>query len=234
MSQTFIDWFVNDYFFGPTGAGNPNISGFYIDDDWGEMNPNGPSEMEAHAVQDLGLSKRDLQDIIRAYRWVAETVYRAIVGRGKFAWNLFLNNDPNCAACGDCPQPWVRRQICAADLRRHCHAAAPVQTRALLYGFSPGSCKGTDPRHLTELQQDLANFLLIRGPYAYLGNGWSGCSVAYPYPAQHFNADYGTPTEICRETAPNSGIFTREWTKAKVQMDCNTWTPTIAWKSVAE
>jgi hypothetical protein len=25
---------VDEYLFGPTGAGNPNISGFYFDDDW--------------------------------------------------------------------------------------------------------------------------------------------------------------------------------------------------------
>ena len=35
---------------------------------------------------------------------------------------------------------------------------------------------------------------------------------------------------LCTETAKNSGIFTREWTKAKVQMDCNSYTPTITWK----
>jgi hypothetical protein len=23
---------------------------------------------------------------------------------GKWAWDLFLNNDPNCINCGDCPQ----------------------------------------------------------------------------------------------------------------------------------
>lgn len=32
--QTFMEWYVDDYLFGPTGAGNPNISGFYFDDDW--------------------------------------------------------------------------------------------------------------------------------------------------------------------------------------------------------
>jgi hypothetical protein len=26
--------YVDEYLFGPTGAGNPNISGFYFDDDW--------------------------------------------------------------------------------------------------------------------------------------------------------------------------------------------------------
>ena len=29
--QTFIDWYVEEYFLGPTGAGNPLIIGFYVD-----------------------------------------------------------------------------------------------------------------------------------------------------------------------------------------------------------
>ena len=27
---------------------------------------------------------------------------------------------------------------------------------------------------------------------------------------------------LCKETAANSGIFEREWTKANISMDCNT------------
>ena len=35
---------------------------------------------------------------------------------------------------------------------------------------------------------------------------------------------------LCKETAANSGIFEREWTKAKITMDCNSWTPNITLK----
>jgi hypothetical protein len=61
------------------------------------------------------------------------------------------------------------------------------------------------------------------------GHGWLGCSHEYVFP-EELNGDYGEPTEICKETAPNSGVFTREWTKASVQMDCKTYTPTITMK----
>ena len=47
---------------------------------------------------------------------------------------------------------------------------------------------------------------------------------------EQLNWDYGEPTGLCKETAPNSGVFTRDWTKATVQMDCNSWTPTITMK----
>ena len=87
-----------------------------------------------------------------------------------------------------------------------------------------------EPLKLTAFKQDLANFLLIRGPFAWLGHGWNGCSRDYPFPPE-FDLDYGEPLDaVCKETSLNSGIFIREWSKAAVQMDCNTWTPTITMK----
>ncbi len=53
--------------------------------------------------------------------------------------------------------------------------------------------------------------------------------AAYTVPEQ-FNWDFGEPTELCKETSSGSGVFTRDWTKATVQLDCNTWTPTITLK----
>ena len=64
-----------------------------------------------------------------------------------------------------------------------------------------------------------------------LGNGWLGCSREYEYPTALFDADYGEPAGLCRETAPGSEVFLREWTKATVQMDCRTWTATFTMKS---
>ena len=42
--------------------------------------------------------------------------------------------------------------------------------------------KGLVP--LTAPVQDIANFLLVRGPYAFLGHGWLGCSRKYDVPEQ--------------------------------------------------
>ena len=47
------------------------------------------------------------------------------------------------------------------------------------------------------------------------------------------NVDYGEPVGLCKETAAGSGVFVREWTKATVQMDCKTYTPTITMKNQA-
>ena len=55
-------------------------------------------------------------------------------------------------------------------------------------------------------------------------------TAPYTVPEQ-INWDYDTPLGICKETAPNSGVFTREWSKASIKMNCNTWTPTITLKA---
>ena len=91
--------------------------------------------------------------------------------------------------------------------------------------------------NLSDIGPHVANFMLIRGEYAYLSTGWSGCGSsvsdhAYGWNEQWLDADYCQPVdEVCKETAPNSGVFTREWSKAVVQMDCNKWEPTVTWKS---
>jgi hypothetical protein len=226
--QTFADWYVYEYHFGPTGAGSPLVGGFYVDDSWSN---GGPTEMDGNCVKDMGLSASDVAEITAGYTWLTAVLYDQIIARGKFIWDQTLNHDPYAPLNGDCPQPWVHKATCATELRALCTPdAPPQQNKTLLYGFSPGSCTGTNPTHLTEVDTDVANFLLVRGPYAWLGNGWSGCGFGTAeFPAQ-LNLDYGDALGLCQESAPSSGVFTREFTKSTVQMDCSTYTPTITWK----
>eukprot|EP00966_Prymnesium_polylepis_P325253 7381231-Prymnesium_polylepis.3 len=88
------------------------------------------------------------------------------------------------------------RQNCAPSLRRHCAADSPTQSRAYLAA----------PRQAAVTREDLANFLLIRGPYAWFGYGWQGCNFQFSesYNASVMNADYGEPKGRCFETAPGS------------------------------
>ena len=97
---------------------------------------------------------------------------------------------------GTCPHAIVQQKQCASDLRALCNETAAPQTRAMMYALNTGH----DPSVLPELKQDLANFLLIRGPFAWLGHGWKGCSKDYPFPPE-FNLDYGEPVDkVCKET----------------------------------
>ena len=41
----------------------------------------------------------------------------------------------------------------------------------------------------------------------------------------------GTPQGVCEETAPQSGKFKREYSKATVELDCGSWEPTITMKN---
>ena len=78
------------------------------------------------------------------------------------------------------------------------------------------------------MKEHLASFLLMRGPYAWIGYAWVGCSKAYVRP-KALDTDYGVPVGECEETS--SGVFEREWSKATVKMDCNSWEGTITPKS---
>ncbi len=225
--QTLVDWYVQGYFFGPTALGHPGIAGLYLDDFWSAA---GPSETDPHAVQDAGLSAADVADMTAAYRWVLAQAMAAVAAAGKWTWSEFLNNDPFQKANGGCPQPWVKQATCAADLRQLCNASAPAQSGTLLYGFTPG-CPSLDPSHLAAPAHDVANFQLVRGPFAFLGSGWQQCSptLRFEYPPE-LDSDFGAPAGLCAETAPGSGAFVREFARATVKMDCVSWTPTITWK----
>eukprot|EP01121_Diplochlamys_sp_Union-15-3_P000892 TRINITY_DN1074_c0_g1_i1.p1 TRINITY_DN1074_c0_g1~~TRINITY_DN1074_c0_g1_i1.p1 ORF type:complete len:349 (-),score=64.48 TRINITY_DN1074_c0_g1_i1:52-1098(-) len=68
-----------------------------------------------------------------------------------------------------------------------------------------------------DLAQQLAGFLLSREQYAYFGTAWA----VGPYWFPEFDQDYGEPVGPASETA--TGVFSRKWTKATVQLNCNTW-----------
>jgi hypothetical protein len=54
----------------------------------------------------------------------------------------------------------------------------PLQKIALFFGFSRythGSNIDPQTQQLPYFMQDLATFLLVRGPFAWLGYGWNGC-----------------------------------------------------------
>lgn len=178
----------------------------------------------------MGITPPIQAQLASDYTRIMATVYDEVLQRGMFSWQQMWNGQGSPEEKnGCCIGPLVSKgPSCAASLRNLCKADSPAQTRAMAYAFSPGRCQG-EPANLTSPLQDIAAFLLSRGEYAWLGHGWLGCSRTYQVPDQ-LNWDYGEPTELCQETAPNSGVFTRDWTKATVQLDCNTWTPTITLK----
>ena len=116
-----------------------------------------------------------------------------------------------------------------------CVCVCAVQTHATQYGLGYRFAPDFSGGNLTNFAMDLAIFLATRGPFSWLGYGWMGCGCGwehggkmpcdiYQRPAA-LDEDYGIPTGLCRETRP--GQFVREWTKATVTVNCNTYTSKI-------
>ena len=225
--QTFQEWFINDYMLNKVGM-SPLVSGFFWDDFWPAPGGRFPDSVGSVA-SDIGLEADDWARITAAYHANMDALRTRTLAAGKFAWQLLWTGGGDTGVGSTCPSAIVSQKGCAAELRSLCSPTAPPQTRAMMYAIGPNGCRG-DPSKLTTVKQDLANFLLIRGKFAWIGHGWKGCSRDYPFPPE-FNLDYGTPVDqICKETAPNSGIFVREWSNAHVKMDCGKWEPTITMK----
>lgn len=51
---------------------------------------------------------------------------------------------------------------------------------------------------------------------------WVGCSVPYDFPDALRTQDLGQPLGRCAESAPGSGLFSRQWSKGTSSVDCNT------------
>jgi len=227
--QSFQDWFIHSYMFNEVGSSDL-VSGFFWDDQWPADGHFGDSN--DNIVEDCGLTPADLKQCTAGWETNMAALKNFTLGKGKFAWQMLWTGGAADKSGSTCPGPLVTQENCASELRSLCSETSPAQTRTMMYAFGPGHCQNCRdhlPVDPPQLKEDLANFLLVRGPYAYLGHGWLGCSHDYVFPPE-LNLDYGEPTGLCSETSHGSGIFTREWTKAKVQMDCKTYTPTIAWK----
>ena len=189
--------------------------------------PHGGSKCEDPRLVQL---TADYQKNMKALR-------EAVLAAGKFAWQMLWTG--GCETCigGGSLQPLVTKTNCAPTLRDMCNMSSPAQTRAMAYGLNGTSDKPSD------LMQDMANFMLTRSPHSWLGWGWDnapawrhqrgGCSRDYYFPPE-FNMDYGEPAAgeagLCKETSAGSEVFTREYSKATVQMDCKEWKGEITMK----
>jgi hypothetical protein len=177
--------------------------------------------MDADAVQKMGMSQADVAAMITAWSNNQQAWRDKLVANGKFEWLMFYGGQQTAPkqnqTCGQC--------TCQSFLEVNCGQNSPSQNGTLFYGFSrPSHYK---PFPLSTPDQDLAMFLLTRGPYAYFGYGWTGCiDSSHPFTRpSSLDIDYGEPQGYCSETSP--GIWTREYSKYSVQIDCTTFNATF-------
>ena len=164
------------------------------------------SEADPNFVVDTGYTPSEMKDHVYAYWANIAELYDKIVQKGGFAWQMF----------GKGPALWEQNvSACAATLRSWCTENGTSDQQAAQY-----EVKASDA--LANATQYTANFLISRGPYAWLGYSWSGCSsTTYPRPKE-WDADYGEPAGKCTEVTGREGVFSREFSKAAVAWNCNT------------
>lgn len=248
-------WLINEFILGASGLGSPFIHGFFMDDYWCsniicKANPavagcpcvdpvQGPTEVDKNSQIDMGLSDVDIRDITLAWNETMSAVEDAILEHQGYTWWL-MDGQTNANAM----PILLERSTCAQQLKEACSATSAWQHAPKLFGLTVNS---TAP---LQLEQDIAFFLLARGPYAWLG--WGVWGMTWPFnpepahgelpPLPHgvprpaaLDQNFGEPLGVCHETSVGSHVFTRKWTEATVSLDCNTFsaqlgmTPHIAW-----
>lgn len=181
----------------------------------------GATEEDLYCTTDAGLAQADTTLMATEWKTTMAAAAAAIQAHGGWAWYMFTNSGAPSAAG------------CAAYFRGE---GATLRNTALLYTWTNASLYP-----LPNVAVDFASFLLVRGDFAWIGYAWLGCTdnsvpghgtARYTAPSEMpaLAHDYGVPVAPYAETAPGSAIFSREWTKATVEMDCNTYTPTIVLK----
>ena len=233
-------WLVEEFILGPSALGHPGIDGLFLDDEWVDSpQPNpwwgptegfctsgpygGPSEVYPNCTSDMALSQSDVSTITAAWHRTLAEVHKAALTAGGWIWQLFT-------VVGAPPKNTAG---CATYFRDACKANSSAQVSPLLYTFS-----GPKSKPLPSVTEDLAAFLLTRGAHSWIGYQWLGCvscirtpsdpsglcdpTGAYERPPS-LDVDYGEPDGLCRETGAESGVFVRDWTKARVSFDCSSW-----------
>ena len=236
-------WILEEVIMGPTAVGHDLIDGLFLDDYWCSSlicnetqnktagcpcdDPvQGPTEIDKYSQFDMGLSDEDIRQITIEWNKTMGEVQRVLLENEAYTWSLIPGQENANAA------PFLlssNASNCTAALREACDPDSVWQHFPVLFGFS---VNGTV---LTQLQQDLAFFLLARGPYAFAG--WGTWGMIWPFSPEprhgqlppmpdgvplpeEFRHDYGVPKEnCCSETSP--GVFSRKWSRVSVELDCN-------------
>jgi len=244
------EWLIDEFILGKvSGLGNPNVDGFYVDDSWStgrhkhfdnstwhscDSGPiGGATEEEKHCSVDMGLTAQDVAEITGNWSITKQQAQTAVLANKGFLWgsySMFVSTgartfDPPATRRPGSTDP---RTTCTAWMREACNVDSRQQNSALLFEFTRKTFH--DPFPLPAVVEDVAMFLLSRGPFAWLGHNWMGCFGEYFAPnatairPAQVDVDYGTPIDTaCKETSAGSAIFTREYSKASVEMDCNSF-----------
>lgn len=226
---SFCDWFINEFIISNDTILRKGITELYLDD---RVETWGIAEAEGHFLQDTGLTPKEMEAFKDAFDSTMEKVYDIIIERGAFAWQMLYDGPfvvPSYFPNGTVnPQGLVKPEVCAQTLRAYCQRNATAARRALAYTNNPSPDNAS-----LQADQYAAVFLLTRGDYAWVGYDYRGCKdQPYPRPAE-WDTDYGEPMDACVQTKTNSMVFSRKWSKAVVEWDCNSGRGSIVMQTIA-
>ena len=180
--------------------------------------------MQRKALEHNGISVQEnlaVRDLTWEWNRTMTAVQTALLRRKAYTWSLIpgqenANAMPHLLTSNHCAS-LLRQYACIRDDEDEDDASnSPFWQRLpLLFGFT------TNGTALIQLDQDMAFFLLARGPYAYAGGGvwgmtWPLATTVFP---PEFYIDYGVPRNVCREVEP--GVFERDWTNVNIRLDCH-------------
>lgn len=231
-NTSFSAWFVSSD--GPIINNRtllaPGVVSFYLDDSaWVKGfkqggGTGGITEADAHFMNDTGLSFLEMQAFHAAYARNMETLYDNIVAQGGWVWQLFQDG-PGLSQLDPRGKPYNTPAQCIAKLRTQwCRPNGTAAQSATFHGLTEAKVNDT-AAGVAYAEQVVADFLLTRGNWSWLGYDWNGCyprQVARMARPPQMMEDFGVPlNEHCRETGDNTGIFVRNWSKAAIVWDCN-------------
>jgi len=177
------------------GVQDPLFDGTFTDDEIGF-----PVEHE-WAPAAMGMSAQQIAEV----RYWAQVTSGIIIAKlhdiGKYAFQAFFDGSYDGGNVGPAPTA----ATCVDFMRRYC--APAFQDISFTMALDVGS-----------FNQTMAAFLIVRGPIAYIGFGWSSGQERW---RQEFLWDVGTPQGLCAEVSP--GVFSRKWTYGNAVLDCLSW-----------
>ena len=219
-----VDWWLLEHMGGGLALDHPAVDGLLLDDYW---TPEGPSEIDSHMLQDMGMARSDAAAMTAAWQGAMDRLFSLAAERAKFVSNMGYSGDSLSRASA---------AQCASRLRAMCSPNLPAfgSWYTVDYAYVQPPVYGIAA---TNALLDVAYFLLTRGPWAWIAGGpmlgwhmshwWTaGRARRIQFQAdlrpQEFNADYGEPLCSCVEEEGAQGVFVRQWSKANVTVDCNT------------
>lgn len=224
-NASMVDWWLREHMGGDSALGHPDVDGLILDDYW---QGGRPSEIDAHSLEDMGLTAAQVAAQQAGYTAAMSRLYEYIADKDKF-----LAGGRDCGYSGD-SMSTQSSASCTRKLSAMCSDTSPAfgQWYVVQYAYVPPPSYGITAPNPT---LDVAYFLLTRAPFAWIAGGpmlgwhmshwWTtGQSRRIHFRTDlrppEFEEDYGVPTNNCTQSAP--GVFTRAWSKALVEVDCNT------------